>query len=71
MKKIKAWAVLDNNKIAWWQFTKADQHCDIYLTKKNALIAKKEWEESAGDGFEVVRVEIRQITPPSHIRRMK
>jgi hypothetical protein len=63
IKKVRAWAVYDQGKIAWWQFTKANHHCDVYLTKENALIAKKEWEESSGDGFSIVRIEIRPLPP--------
>ena len=61
VRPIRAWAVFDNGKIAWWQFTKADQHCDVYLTKSNAEIARAEWEESSGEGFEVIKVEITPI----------
>lgn len=62
-KLVIAWAVLDGIKIARWIFTKADNHFDIYGTKKDALIARQEWEESSGEGFSVVKVEIRIVKP--------
>ena len=61
VRPIRAWAVLDGKRIASWIFTKADNHMDIYETKKDALIARQEWEDSSGEGFEVATVEIRII----------
>lgn len=58
-KVIRAYAVLDREEIASWQFTKADNHFDIYRFKKDALIACQEWRESSGEGFLVIPVEIR------------
>ena len=51
-KKIKAWAIIENNKLTWWL-----RQAEIYSTQHKALSRKIPWIQK------VVPVEIKLLSP--------
>ena len=59
MNKVKAWAVKDHEGYLWVKFISKSKGAVINSVCR---FASKDWEKLISDGFEIVPVEITEIT---------